>query len=53
MKFENLMYNGKQIKVIVDLDDCFIEFNDSQIEDNCDTLDLSNITDNVDVEEED
>ena len=48
MKFANLMYNGKQIKVIVDLDNYFIEDNDEQKNDNNDdTLDLSNITEDI------
>ena len=46
MKFENLMYDGKNIKVVVDLDDVFIESNDLDVgvnTDDSDTLDLSNI----------
>ena len=44
MKFENLMYKGKEIKIIVDLDDKFIEKNDNE-EDDDNTLDLSKIND--------
>ena len=47
MKFENLIYNGKEIRVIVDLEDFFIEINDEKTEDDCDTLDLSLITNEV------
>lgn len=50
MKFENLMYDGKNIKVVVDLDDVFIESNDLDVEantDDSDTLDLSNITTDI------
>ena len=50
MKFENLMYDGKNIKVVVDLDDVFIESNDLDVEANTydsDTLDLSNIATDI------
>lgn len=48
MKFQNLMYNGKEIKVIVDLDDCFIENNNDDIADeDSDTLDLAKITEDI------
>lgn len=47
MKFENLMYDGKEIRVIVDLDDCFVESNDYNYVDDCDTLDLSSMTDDI------
>lgn len=50
MKFENLMYDGKNIKVVVDLDDVFIESNDLDVEantDDSDTLDLSNIATDI------
>lgn len=55
MKFENLMYNGKNIKVIVELEDCFIENNDDgyTLEEDSDTLDLTNIANNIHQEEED
>ena len=49
MKFENLMYDGKEIKVIVYLDDNFVENNDIR-EDENDTLDLTNITRDLDDE---
>ena len=49
MKFEILMYGDKEIKAIVYLDDCFIENNDIK-EDENDTLDLTNITKNIDDE---
>lgn len=44
MKFANLMYNGNQIKVIVDLEDYFIEMEDEDSEDDYDTLDLTTLT---------
>ena len=50
MKFENLMYDGKNIKVVVELDDVFIENNDFDVEantDDSDTLDLSNIATDI------
>lgn len=50
MKFENLMYDGKNIKVVVDLDDVFIESNDLDAgvnTDDSDTLDLSNIATDI------
>ena len=50
MKFENLMYLDKCIKVVVDLDDVFIESNDLDVEantDDSDTLDLSNIATDI------
>lgn len=50
MKFENLMYDGKNIKVVVDLDDVFIESNDLDVgvnTDDSDTLDLSNIATDI------
>lgn len=50
MKFENLMYDGKNIKVVVELDDVFIENNDLDVEantDDSDTLDLSNIATDI------
>ena len=50
MKFENLMYDGKYIKVVVDLDDVFIESNDLDVgvnTDDSDTLDLSNIATDI------
>ena len=49
MKFENLMYGDQEIKVIVYLDDCFVENNDIK-EDENDTLDLTNITKELDEE---
>lgn len=55
MKFENLMYDKKIIKVIVDLDESFIENNDDleYSNDDYDTLDLSSITADIFREEED
>ena len=50
MKFENLMYDGKNIKVVVDLEDVFIESNDLDVgvnTDDSDTLDLSNIATDI------
>ena len=44
MKFDDLMYNGTQIKVIFDLEDYFIETEDEDLEDNYDTLDLTELT---------
>lgn len=46
MKFENLMYDEKIIKMVVDLEDVFIENNNirNYSNDNSDTLDLTNIT---------
>lgn len=51
MKFENLMYAGKEIKIIVYLDDCFVENNDIK-DDKNDTLDLTSITKTLDEEPE-
>lgn len=58
MKFENLMYDGKIIKMVVDLDDVFIENNIvcNYSNDNSDTLDLTNIATDIsktDMEKED
>lgn len=55
MKFENLMYDGKSIKVIVDIDDVFIENNDdkSYETDDSDTLDLTSITEDIPKDEVD
>lgn len=50
MKFENLMYDGKNIKVVVELDNVFIENNDIDVDantDDSDTLDLSNIATDI------
>lgn len=44
MKFEDLMYNGVKIKVVVDLDDYFVETNADELENDGDTLDLTSIT---------
>lgn len=55
MKFENLMYDGKNIKVVVDLDDVFIENNDDKnySSDDSDTLDLTNITTDIQLDKGD
>lgn len=55
MKFENLMYDGKNIKVVVDLDSVFIENNEIEIQscDESDTLDLTDITNELTNGEED
>ena len=56
MKFENLMYEGKFIKVIVELEDCFMENNcddNYSLEEDSDTLDLTNIANDLYQEEVD
>lgn len=55
MKFENLMYDGKIIKIVVDLDEVFIEHNDDKdySNDNSDTLDLTNISMVIDMDKGD
>ena len=48
MKFANLMYEGHLIKVIIDLEDYFIENEDVESEEDYDTLDLTTRTnDNI------
>ena len=54
MKFANLMYEGNLIKVIIDLEDYFIENEDVESEEDYDTLDLTTLTnDNVIIIKED
>ena len=56
MKFENLMYLDKCIKVVVDLNDVFIENNNDDVNyvcDESDTLDLTNVTSEINLEKED
>lgn len=55
MKFENLMYDGKSIKIVVDIDDVFVENNDDKNykNDDSDTLDLTNITNDIPKDKED
>ena len=54
MKFENLMYDGKNIKIVVDLDEVFIENNDDSnySNDDSDTLDLTNVTTDIQLDKE-
>ncbi len=49
------MYDGKNIKVVVDLDDVFIENNDDKnySSDDSDTLDLTNITTDIQLDKGD
>ena len=53
MKFANLMYEGNLIKVIIDLEDYFIENEDIESEEEYDTLDLTTLTnDNIIIKED-